>query len=46
MIGVSMIVDDITELLIPFYNYFQYLRSDKRYGDAMTKATISLRMIL
>lgn len=46
MIGVSMIINDITELLIPSYKYFQHLHSDKRYDDAMTKATISLRMIL
>jgi hypothetical protein len=37
--------NDIEGLLIS-YKYFQYLRSDKRYVDAMTGATMSLRMVL
>jgi hypothetical protein len=37
--------NNIEGLLIS-HKYFQYLRSDKRYVDAMTGATMSLRMVL
>jgi hypothetical protein len=37
--------DNIEGLLIS-YKYFQCLRLDKRYVDAMTGATMSLRMVL
>jgi hypothetical protein len=35
-----------TEELPISYKYFQHLYSDKRYGDAINGAPISLRMII